>query len=308
MSVSSDVRERIESTIAANKVVLYMKGDRNQPQCGFSATVVGILDNLLPNYDTVDVLQDPEIREGIKAFSNWPTIPQLYVDNEFLGGCDVIQQMYNSGQLHETLGLAPVSRQAPNIQISDSAAAAIKQSTGQHQGMAVHLKISPTWQHEFSLAPKQDHEIKSSDNGIDIYFDLDSAARADGLTLDLTEEGAEAGFVINNPNAPPPVQQMSVETLKGLLDSGDAKYLYDVRGADERAIALIEGATMLDESTIAQVEALAKDEMLIFHCHHGGRSQQAAEYFRQLGFTNVHNVSGGIDAWSQEIDTNVPRY
>lgn len=308
MSVSSDVRERIESAIAANKVVLYMKGTRGQPQCGFSATVVGILDNLLPNYDTVNVLEDPEIREGIKAYSNWPTIPQLYVDNEFLGGCDVIQQMYNSGQLHETLGLAPVSRQTPTIKISDSAAEAIKQSTAQHQGMAVHLKISPTWQHEFSLAPQQDHEIKSSDNGIDIFFDLDSAARAEGLTLDLTEEGAETGFVINNPNAPPPVQQMSVETLKGLLDNGDAKYLFDVRGADERAIALIEGATMLDESAIAQIETLPKDEMLIFHCHHGGRSQQAAEYFRQQGFTNVHNLSGGIDAWSQSIDADVTRY
>ncbi|MGR8946776.1 MAG: Grx4 family monothiol glutaredoxin [Gammaproteobacteria bacterium] len=308
MSVSSDVRERIESAIAANKVVLYMKGTRNQPQCGFSATVVGILDNLLPDYGTVNVLEDPEIREGIKAFSNWPTIPQLYVDNEFLGGCDVIQQMYNSGQLHETLGLAPVSRQAPSIKISDAAAAAIKQTTAQHQGMEVHLKISPTWQHEFSMAPQQSHEIKASDNDIDVYFDLDSAARADGLSLDLTEDGPQTGFVINNPNAPPPVQQMSVDTLKGLLDSGDAQHFFDVRGADERAIASIPGATMLDDDSMQQIEALPKDEMLIFICHQGGRSQQAAEYFRQQGFTNVHNVSGGIDAWSQNIDPSVARY
>ena len=306
--MSPDTQARIESAIAANKVVLYMKGTRSQPQCGFSATVVGILDNLLPDYDTVNVLEDPEIREGIKSYSNWPTIPQLYVDKEFLGGCDVIQQMYNSGQLHELLGLDPVSRKVPTITISDAAAAAIRQTTAQHSGASVHLKISPTWQHEFSLAPAQGHEIKAVSNEIEILFDLDSATRADGLTLDLTEDGSESGFVINNPNAPPPVNQMSVETLKGLLDNGDAPNLYDVRPEEERAIAAIPGATMLDDEAIRQIQALPKDTMLIFHCHHGGRSQQAAEYFRQQGFSNVHNVQGGVDAWSQQIDPAVKRY
>ena len=306
--MSSDIEQRIESAIASSKVVLYMKGTRTQPQCGFSATVVGILDNLIPDYATFNVLEDPEIREGIKAYSNWPTIPQLYVDQEFLGGCDVIQQMYNSGQLHETLGLSPVSRTVPTISISDAAATAIKQTTAQHSGVSVHLKISPTWQHEFSLAPAQGNEIKATSNDIEILFDLDSAARAEGLTLDLTEDGGESGFVINNPNAPPPVNQMTVETLKGLLDNGDAPYLYDVRPADERAVASIAGAKMLDDEAIKEIEGLAKDTMLIFHCHHGSRSQQAAEYFRQQGFTNVHNLSGGIDAWSQQIDPSVNRY
>ena len=306
--MSSDIEQRIESAIASSKVVLYMKGTRTQPQCGFSATVVGILDNLIPDYATVNVLEDPEIREGIKAYSNWPTIPQLYVDQEFLGGCDVIQQMYNSGQLHETLGLSPVSRNVPTISISDAAATAIKQTTAQHPGVSVHLKISPTWQHEFSLAPAQGHEIKATSNDIEILFDLDSAARAEGLTLDLTEDSGESGFVINNPNAPPPVNQMTVETLKGLLDNGDAPYLYDVRPADERAVASIADAKMLDEEAIKEIEGLAKDTMLIFHCHHGSRSQQAAEYFRQQGFTNVHNLSGGIDAWSQQIDPSIRRY
>lgn len=308
MSVSNDVHNRIESIISENPVVLYMKGTRTQPQCGFSATVVGILDNLLPNYATVNVLEDPEVREGIKAFSEWPTIPQLYINKEFLGGCDVIQQMYNSGQLHEALGLETVSREVPNITISDSAAETIKQTVAQHQGAAVHLKISPTWQHEFSLAPVKGHEVVATSNDIDIHFDLDSASRAEGLTLDMTEDGGEAGFVINNPNAPSAVQQMSVETLKGLLDNGDAKNLFDVRPEEERAIASIPGAKMLDDDVIKQIEALPKDDMIIFHCHHGGRSQQAAEYFRQKGFTNVHNLAGGIDAWSKQIDSDVPTY
>ena len=103
MSLSPEVRERIESVVNSNRVVLFMKGTPAQPQCGFSAKPIGILNGIVDDYETVNVLADQDIREGIKVYSDWPTIPQLYVDNEFLGGCDVIQQMYNSGQLHETL-------------------------------------------------------------------------------------------------------------------------------------------------------------------------------------------------------------
>ena len=91
MPLSAQTREQIESLIRSDRVVLFMKGMREQPQCGFSATVVGILDGLVPEYRTVDVLAAPEIRDGIKEFSNWPTIPQLYVDGEFLGGCDIVR-------------------------------------------------------------------------------------------------------------------------------------------------------------------------------------------------------------------------
>ena len=106
MTLDDATRQRIEKLIGSDRVVLFMKGDRNVPQCGFSATVVQILDRLLPEYTTVDVLADPRIREGIKAFSDWPTIPQLYVGGEFLGGCDIVREMYTSGELQQTLGQA----------------------------------------------------------------------------------------------------------------------------------------------------------------------------------------------------------
>jgi monothiol glutaredoxin len=96
-------RQRIEEIIGSDRVVLFMKGNRDMPQCGFSATVVQILDSLLPEYTTVDVLADPRIREGIKAYSSWPTIPQLYVAGEFLGGCDIVREMYASGELQQML-------------------------------------------------------------------------------------------------------------------------------------------------------------------------------------------------------------
>ncbi|MGD0191103.1 MAG: Grx4 family monothiol glutaredoxin [Rhizomicrobium sp.] len=91
--------ERIQGEISGSDVVLFMKGTPVFPQCGFSATVVQILTNLGVKFKGVDVLKDPEIREGIKAFSNWPTIPQLYVKGEFVGGCDILREMYESDEL-----------------------------------------------------------------------------------------------------------------------------------------------------------------------------------------------------------------
>jgi len=103
VTLDDATRQRIEKIIGSDRVVLFMKGNRQMPQCGFSATLVQILDTLLPGYTTVDVLSDPGIREGIKEFSSWPTIPQLYVGGEFLGGCDIVREMYSSGELQQML-------------------------------------------------------------------------------------------------------------------------------------------------------------------------------------------------------------
>jgi monothiol glutaredoxin len=105
MQLSEDTRKRIEGLVTADEVVLFMKGNRQFPQCGFSATVVQILDHLIPEYATVDVLQDPEVREGIKTYAQWPTIPQLYVKGEFVGGCDIVREMFESGELQKALGV-----------------------------------------------------------------------------------------------------------------------------------------------------------------------------------------------------------
>ncbi|MCB1602750.1 MAG: Grx4 family monothiol glutaredoxin, partial [Xanthomonadales bacterium] len=104
MTLSIATRQRIEDLLGQHRVVLFMKGNRQSPRCGFSATAVGILDTLLEDYVSVDVLADDEIRQGIKDYGNWPTIPQLYVDRELIGGSDIIGGMYNSGELHELLG------------------------------------------------------------------------------------------------------------------------------------------------------------------------------------------------------------
>ena len=100
----NDAHSRIADLVRANEVVLFMKGTPLFPQCGFSSRAVAILDHLGAPYESVDVLQDPEIRKGIKEYSDWPTIPQLYVKGEFVGGSDIMMEMFESGELKQLLG------------------------------------------------------------------------------------------------------------------------------------------------------------------------------------------------------------
>ena len=102
----SDAQSRIADLVKNNEVVLFMKGTPLFPQCGFSSRAVAILDRLGAPYESVDVLQDPEIRSGIKEYSEWPTIPQLYVKGEFVGGSDIMMEMFESGELQQLLGEA----------------------------------------------------------------------------------------------------------------------------------------------------------------------------------------------------------
>jgi monothiol glutaredoxin len=99
----ANVSEQIKKDIAENDVVLYMKGTPVQPMCGFSAMTVQILSHMGVKFKGVNVLEDPDLRQGIKEFANWPTIPQLYVKGEFVGGCDIVREMYESGELEELM-------------------------------------------------------------------------------------------------------------------------------------------------------------------------------------------------------------
>lgn len=309
MTLDDSVRLQIDQLVQSNEVVLFMKGNRTSPQCGFSATVVGILDSILPDYQTVDVLSAPEIRDGIKAYSSWPTIPQLYVKGELVGGCDIVQEMLGSGELYTTFGIDPVQVVQPKITISPSALGALQQAASEHggPGRELHLSVDATFQSHLSIAPRTNADVEAITSDLVLLLDPISASRADGITIDVAETPNGQAFKVDNPNAPQ-VQQMSVRELKSALDAGEALELLDVRTPEERATASIQGANLLNEEEAARIEALPRDTMLVLHCHHGGRSQHAAEQFVSLGFTRVFNVVGGIDAWSQEVDSEVPRY
>jgi len=307
MSLAPATRARIESLLASHRVVLFMKGDRAAPQCGFSAAATDRLNAVLDDYATVDVLADDEIRAGIKEFGQWPTIPQLYVDGELVGGADIVQSMFDSGELHRVLGVAEPDRTPPAITVSDAAVAAIRNALADAGETKLFLVVDGRFQPQFQLREAGANDIVVDANGLKIRFDVASAQRARGAQIDWTKTPHGEGLAIHLPAAPQALRSIDVHTLRQRLAAGDL-LLIDVRPEHERAIAALAGSEVLTPDTHARLTSLPKDTALAFICHHGISSRNAAEHFREHGFTNLWNVEGGIDAWAREIDPSVPRY
>ncbi len=307
MSLSPDLQYRIETILRTHPVVLFMKGTKQQPRCGFSAGAIEALGAVTDTFFDVDVLSDPELREGIKAFGNWPTIPQLYVKGELIGGADIINELSNSGELHRLLGQPAPDRTPPRLVISERAAEAIRDGMDETEGDALHLSIDAQYRARFMLKPASGHEIVAQASGITVLFDLASARRADGLEIDWIETVQGAGLVLKNPNRPEGVKAITVRDLADRMRQGSLQVV-DVRPAHARTLAPFAGASHILEGRLPELLALPKDQPLAFLCHHGISSRSAAEHFVAQGFSNVLNVEGGIDAWSQEIDPSVPRY
>ncbi len=305
--MSEAIHTQIRDIIRQHEIVLFMKGTPDSPQCGFSARAAGILDELGVKFHGVNVLADAGIREGIKSFSQWPTIPQLYIREEFVGGSDIVQQMADSGELHEMLNLTFEPPKAPSITVTDSMKEAIS-AAGAGPNDGARLVVSPRFEYQLGIDAPGAGDFVVESNGIKVIVDKSSAKRADGIVLDF-RAGPGGGVLIDNPNEPGQVKQMDVRQLKELLDSDASFRLLDVRTEPERQMAMLSPrAELLDADKAAEIEALPRDTMLIFHCHHGGRSQRMAQHFVQQGFRKVFNVQGGIDAWSMFVDREVPRY
>jgi monothiol glutaredoxin len=309
MALDPSTKQKLDTLVASDTVVLFMKGSRSFPQCGFSASVVNILNTLVPKYTTVNILTDADVRNGMKEYSDWPTFPQLFIKGEFVGGADIVRQMHEAGELEKKLGDLVAPAKPVTVTVTPRAAqelqAAIKESS---PGDVIHLTITPSWEHQLDIGPKEGTHVTLTSNGVTVQLDRSSAARAEGTTIDFIESPDGGGFKIDNPNRPAAVKQIGPKELKSLLDAGTVKAFYDVRPEKERAVAKLANAKMLDDAAMAEAEQLPKDTPLAFHCHHGGRSRAAAEHFLKLGFTNVYNLAGGIDAWSKDVDPSIPRY
>ncbi len=311
MPLSQDLRDQIDKTIRSERVVLFMKGTRSMPQCGFSAQVVGILNELVDQYQTIDVLSNPMLRDGIKEFSNWPTIPQLYIDGQFVGGCDIVKEMHAAGDLHKMLGVSEAAVETPSIQITEAAKAALLEASGDVEPNEVlHLEISPKFQYGLFFGPKAKGEIEADAGGITIYLDKTSAKRAGGTVIDFVDgPSGAAGFKIQNPNEPARAKPLSARELKAMMDRGANFRLYDVRTDAERELAILPNTLVLSGNAQLELETTEDKHLtLVFYCHHGIRSAAACERALSLGFKNVYNLSGGIEAWSQTVDASVPRY
>ena len=308
MSLDPALRSRIETLLQSHPVVLFMKGAPRAPQCGFSAKAAGILDALLPEgYAHVDVLADPEIREGIKLYGQWPTIPQLYVRGELVGGSDIVEQLASSGELHALLGLPAPDRSPPKLSITPAAAeqlrAAIANAGGEY---AVRLDVDARYNARLQLAPVDPHALAVEVEGVRVQTDWMSARRADGVVIEWVDDQRGRGLMVHNPNAPAPVRAIAPAEAAERVRTGRLR-LIDVRPPAERALASAPVPFDTLDGGVDALEALPKDTPLAFLCHHGGRSAQAAEHFRAKGFREVYNVEGGIDAWA-DADPAVPRY
>src|SRR6478672_10289138 len=126
MALDPQIKQKIDQLVAQDPVVLFMKGTRSFPQCGFSASVVNILNTLIPKYTTVNVLSDPDIRSNMKEYSDWPTFPQLFIKGEFVGGADIVRQMHESGELEKKLGDLVKPAKPPALTVSPRAATELK--------------------------------------------------------------------------------------------------------------------------------------------------------------------------------------
>ena len=309
MSLDPALRSKIDSLVASDSVVLFMKGTRSFPQCGFSASVVSILNTLIPTYTTVNILADNEIRGGMKEYSDWPTFPQLFVRGEFVGGADIVRQMHESGDLEKKLGDLVAPAKIPSITVSARAAKELSAALSEGGGTdVIHVTITPGWEHQLDIGGKEASHVTVVASGVTVQFDRASADKAEGLSIDFVDGPDGGGFKIDNPNRPAMVKQISAKEMKALLDAGTVKEFFDVRTDKERAIAKVASTKLLDDTTMAAIGALPKSTPIAFMCHHGNRSRAAAEHFLKEGFTTVYNVAGGIDAWSREVDPSIARY
>jgi monothiol glutaredoxin len=310
--VQEATRSQIDTLVRQNRVVLFMKGSRHFPQCGFSATVTKILDGYVPKYETVNVLSSAEIRDGIKEYSSWPTIPQLYIDGKFVGGCDIVKELDATGELGKLLGsekAPPPKTDPPVVKVTDEAKKAILDAQKEAGGDPLRVSIGPHHEYDLFFEPKQAGdvvvELPGQDGTITFVFDAESAPRAGELSISMVEG---TGFRVDSSKAPPRPKSMSAAELKKALETDKTHvFLVDVRPEAERKIASISGHKPLEPSTIDDMAALASDVRVVVYCHHGQRSRSAAEQLVSRGIKNVFNLEGGVDAYSS-VDPSVPRY
>lgn len=296
MTLDSGTRERIEEMVTGNRVMLFMKGTPRMPQCGFSAQTAGALDTLLgEEYASFNVLEDNAVREGIKEYGNWPTIPQLYVDGELIGGCDIVMEMFNAGELHELFGLEAPDRTPPEMEITPKAAEKIGEFLAAYPGQHLHFKIGSDWNAQFHLGPKSGTEIEAQVGGLSVLMDLASAQRARGANIDWVETVQGEGLKLDLPGAPPPVKQMTPEELTRRIHHGERIVVVDGRSEGDRQSKPLEFARALDADLMVELEDADRKTPLVFVCNQGISSRDVAEHYRRQGFTEVYNLEGGTD-------------
>jgi len=195
-----------------------------------------------------------------------------------------------------------------SIELTEAAARTLRAAQQQAGGSEViRFSVDPEFRHRLEIGPPAPGDVIADAQGLAVHVSADSARRASGSRVDFVP-GKEGGFRVDNPNELPRVRVIRSFELKHRLSSGEKLELIDVRSAEEREKAKIEGSRALDLSAVAYLDALPKDTMLVFYCHWGNRAAKTAASFLLKGFRRVHNLAGGLDEWSITVDPSVPRY
>lgn len=204
---AADFRGQIEALIGKAPAFLFMKGTRVAPECGFSASVIEILDNMLADYATFNVLEDNVIRERVKEYADWPTIPQLYIGGEFVGGADLVREMNASGELRalfEKSGavlLGPVK--PPTVTFTQKAKDAVMSSRSTDEPETLRLTIDKSLQHGMTFDERQPGDFEVDQGAFTLLVDPSSARRCQGVTVDYVSTDERTGFKIENPAEKP---------------------------------------------------------------------------------------------------------
>jgi len=296
-----EVEKKIQSLISEFPIVLFMKGNRENPQCGFSAEIVKILDHYVPFYETCDVLLDPDLREGIKEFSEWPTIPQLYVRKQFIGGCDIMKELHQAGALIKILGLKLTGLQVPKVSLSDSAYERclyfLRVSYIYH---AVRISVSARYAYSLQVDDLRLGDMELKYKKIQLIFSKPTASRIDGMRIEFVESEMKRGFKFINPSFPSRVKLIKVSDLKALVIKEKRFTIFDTRTQNEWDDSNIQNSKLLLGLSRNDMERISKNESIIFYCNKGKHSRAIAEKFRFNGFSNVYSLIGGIEEWNKE--------
>ena len=291
--MTEELRAKLQAMVDSHDVVLFMKGTRQQPQCGFSNRVVSILEELEIDYQTYNVFSDPDIRSGMKDFSMWPTFPQLYIKQEFVGGCDLVTEMMQSGELPGMLGVTLEDVEPPAVHCSPNILNLFKESLATHGG-GIHIDVNKNFQYDIFIGPKSNGQVESIIDGVPFYFSRGSAKRANGISLDF-KDGDNGGVLIDNPNEPK-FSDIAVSDVEAwVADNPNAK-VYQIGVTADQVLPF---ATLLDASAHQEIGQLPKDHPIAFMCVMGVRSQHAAKDLTFQGYSNVFNIIGGLTAWNE---------
>ncbi|MBW2457659.1 MAG: Grx4 family monothiol glutaredoxin [Deltaproteobacteria bacterium] len=307
----AELEDQIADLISHHQVVLFMKGTAETPRCGHSARAVEVLERCGVEFEAVDVLADPAMGDGIKTYSKWPTLPQAYIDGEFVGGSDILARRYDQGDLQKQLGAEPEEDPPPTIELTVTYTAQEVLAGGLEQageGVA-RFTVSPSFHYDLTLGTQAESDVVVRCGKVDLHVPRHAASRAHGTTIDFVSGPDGEGFRIKNPNEPPRPQPVMPAELQRWLDGERQVHLYDVRNAAERAQATIAQAEVMGPGgDLAAVAGLPTDTTIVLFCHHGLHSGSTAARLCREGYTEVHVLTGGIDAWAAEIDRSVPRY